>query len=88
MSTVTVSLYALSALLGVAPGVLRLSLARAGVLLSQNERATESDLARVFGTAAAREFVERAKDQGGRMRRPSPSLNRPGGHSASDPDAS
>jgi hypothetical protein len=61
MTAGMVSLYALAVLLGVAPTVLRATLSRAGIRLSPNNQASESDLARVFGPGAAREFIRRAK---------------------------
>lgn len=69
MTAGMVSLYALATMLGVAPAILRTTLTRAGVKLKANDRASEDDLARVFGTEAAREFVRRA-GTGRRLRRP------------------
>ncbi len=70
MSPGTVSLYAIAALLGVAPTVLRLTLSRAGVRVGPSERASEEDLARVFGEPAARDLIERATTRaGGRSKR-------------------
>lgn len=66
MTAGMVSLYALAALLGVAPTVLRATLGRAGIKLSPNSDASESDLARVFGPEAARELIRRSKDRAGR----------------------
>jgi hypothetical protein len=59
MTQAAISLYALAALIGVAPAMLRATLTRAGVRLSPDERTTESDLARVFGIAGARALIER-----------------------------
>jgi hypothetical protein len=64
MSPGTISLYALAALLGLAPAILRTTLTRAGVKLGPKDRASESDLARVFGPSAARSLVERVRSQG------------------------
>lgn len=69
MTAGLVSLYALATLLGVAPAVLRVTLSRAGVKLKADDRASEDDLARVFGSEAAREFVRRA-GTGRRLLRP------------------
>jgi hypothetical protein len=71
MSPGTVSLYAIAALLGVAPTVLRMTLSRAGVRVGPSERASEEDLARVFGEPAARDLIERATTRraGGRSKR-------------------
>lgn len=77
MSPTTVSLYTLAALLGLAPAVLRQTLSRAGVKLTQKEQATESDLARVFGPIAAQELVERTRVQSGRLPGRSPSGSSP-----------
>ncbi len=66
MTAGVVSLYALAALLGVAPAVLRASLSRAGVKLGPGDRASEKDLARVFGSEAAREFIDRIGARCGR----------------------
>ncbi len=60
MTGAMVSLYALAALLGVAPAVLRVTLTRAGVTLRPGDWASEGDLASVFGVEAAREFAKRA----------------------------
>jgi hypothetical protein len=68
MTAGMVSLYALAALLGLAPAVLRASLSRAGIGLSADSQASESDLARVFGPKATREFIQRAKGRPGRRR--------------------
>ncbi len=68
MTAGMVSLYALATLLGVAPTVLRATLGRAGIKLSPDSQASESDLARVFGPEAAREFIRRAKDRAGLRR--------------------
>ncbi len=59
MTAGMVSVYALAALLGLAPAVLRATLTRAGVGLGGADEASESDLAKVFGPEAAREFVRR-----------------------------
>ncbi len=66
MTAGMVSLWALAALLGVAPAVLRVTLTRAGVNLRPGDWASEGDLATVFGPEAAREFARRA----GRKARP------------------
>ena len=63
MSPGTVSLYALAALVGVAPAILRITLTRAGISLGPKDRASESDLARVFGASAARSLVEQVRSQ-------------------------
>ncbi len=60
-----ISLYALAALLGVAPTVLRATLTRAGVRLGPNGRASEEDLARAFGREMARELIEKGRQSRG-----------------------
>ncbi len=77
MSPATVSLYALAALLGLAPAMLRQTFTRAGVRLTQKERATESDLARVFGPAAAQDLIERTKAGGGHAKSQPPCQDEP-----------
>ncbi len=69
MTAGMVSVYALAALLGVAPVVLRATLTRAGVRLGGADEASESDLAKVFGPEAAREFVQRITAARQRRRR-------------------
>ncbi len=61
-----ISLYALAALLGVAPTVLRTTLTRAGARLGPKEQASEDDLARAFGPEVARQLVERVRKGAGR----------------------
>ena len=61
MTQAVISLYALAAVIGVAPVMLRATLTRAGIRLSPDGRATESDLARGFGIAGARALIERKR---------------------------
>jgi hypothetical protein len=68
MTTAAISLYALAALLGVAPAVLRATLSRAGARLGPKEQATEDDLARAFGREMARELVRKVRSSGRRPR--------------------
>ncbi len=68
MTTAAISLYALAAVLGVAPTVLRATLTRAGAKLGPREQASEDDLARAFGPEAARELVARVRDSARRRR--------------------
>lgn len=74
MTAGMVSVYALAALLGLAPTVLQASLSRAGIKLRPRGQAAESDLARVFGPIAAHEFIRRAKDSSGQRQPKSHSL--------------
>lgn len=74
MTAGMVSVYALAALLGLAPTVLQASLSRAGIKLGSNRKASESDLAKVFGPMAAHEFVRRAKDSGWRRSSEGPGI--------------
>jgi uncharacterized protein len=69
MSPDTISINTLAALLGLAPAMIKLTLVRSGVRLAVDDRASEDDLARVFGAPAARGFFERARDRAGRGRR-------------------
>ena len=63
MSPSTMSLYTLAAIVGLAPTLLRSALMRSGVLLGADNRASELDLARVFGVKTARTLFERAEAQ-------------------------
>lgn len=63
MSPSTISLYTLAAIVGLAPTLLRSALMRSGVLLGSDNRASELDLARVFGVKTARTLFERAEAQ-------------------------
>jgi hypothetical protein len=78
MSPVTISLYALAALLGIAPAMLRITLERAGVSVTQNNRTAESDLERVFGARAVGHFRELTEARNGRGPGRSASRTRPG----------
>jgi hypothetical protein len=68
MTSALIPLGALAAVLGVAPAVLRTTFQRAGVALGPRERASVSDLTRMFGSEAARELLERiaARQRGAR----------------------
>jgi hypothetical protein len=63
MSPSTISLYTLAAIVGLAPTLLRSALMRSGVLLGADNRASELDVARVFGVKTARTLFERAEAQ-------------------------
>ena len=65
MSPASISLYALAAIVGVGPVLLRATLTRAGVRLGPNERASEDDLVRVFGMPATRSLLERSSPERG-----------------------
>jgi Zn-finger nucleic acid-binding protein len=79
MSPETMSINTLAALLGLAPALVKLTLSKSGVRLAPGDRASESDLARVFGASAVRGFFERARDRAGRGSRATSIEPRPAG---------
>jgi hypothetical protein len=75
MSPSTISLYTLAAIVGLAPALLRSAMMRSGVLLGADNRASELDLARVFGVKTARTLFERAEAQKAAARHPTENEN-------------